>query len=148
MHLAGASARSQALPIRLTAEAVCAWSCLFRIQRQWPTGDCTEASQYAGVPPKAFPLCPGLDARVWSTGVLGLEKIALNPRTPAARECGFFHRHGTVSCPGCWDPGSSHDLASFPRGDQGRTHPLLSLKRCIGRARSHESSADTSVLVL
>ena len=148
MHLAGASARSQALSIRLKAETAGAKSDLFRIQHQRTTGACMEASPRVGAHPTAVPQCLGSDARVWSTGGLGLEKVALNPRTPSARVSGFFRRHGTVSCPGCWDPGSNHGLASFPRGDQGRTHPLLSLERCIGGARSHGSSAGTAVLVL
>ena len=84
---------------------------------------------------------------MWSAGAADLEKIALNPRTPSGRGSGFFRRHGTVSFPGCWDPGSNLGGASFAWGDQGRTHPLLGLECCIGGARSHESSADTPVLV-
>ena len=148
MHLAGASARSQALSIRLTAEAVGAESDLFRIQHQRPTGACRESSRLAEVRPRGVQQCPGSNARVWSIVVPGLEKVALNPRTPSGRGSSFFRRHGTVSCPGCWDPGSNHGLASFPWGDQGRTHPLLSLERCIGGVRSHGPSANTSVLGL
>ena len=147
MHLEGSSTRSQALPVRLTKTLPSGKSSLLRIQRQRPTEACMESNRHAGGHPRGVQQCPGSDERVCSAMVLGLEKVALNPRRPSARVSGFFRPHGSVSCPGCWDPGSNHGLASFPWGDQGRTHPLLSLERCIGGARSHGSSADTPVLV-
>ena len=121
---------------------------LLRIQRQLTTVACMEASRHAGVHPRGVRLCPDSDARAWLAVVPDLEKVSLNPRTSSGRGSSFFRRHGTVSSPVCWGPGSNHGLASFVWGNQGRTHPLLSLERCIGRARSHESSANTSVLVL
>ena len=148
MHLAGSSTRSQALPVRLNTTLASGIDSLFRIQHQLTTGACRDASQPAGVHPRDVQPFPDSDTRVCSAEVPGLEKVALYPRTPSGRGSDFFRRHGTVSFPGCWGPGSSHGLASLPGGDQGRTHPLLSLERCIGRARSHESSADTSVLVV
>ena len=87
-----------------------------------------------------------VSARGWSAEAACLEKVALNPRTPWGRVFGSFRRRGTASFPGCGDPGSSRDGTSLARGNQGFTHPLLGLERCVGRAGSHGSTADTPVL--
>ena len=88
-----------------------------------------------------------VSASGWSGEDAGLEKVALNPRTPWGRVFGSFHHRGTASFPGCGGPGSSRDGTSLAWGDEGFTHPLLGLKRCIGRAGSHGSAADTPVLL-
>ena len=121
---------------------------LVRILHRVPTGVCRATSQPAAVQATVDQPCRVADARGCSAMPAGLEKVSLNPRKRGGRTSSSFHRHGSVLCLGCVGPGSNLGVTSLARSDQGCTHPLLGLERCIGRAGGHESAADTPVLQL